>query len=576
MSNVQVQNFVANTSNDQFSVIWKLTRAMKTAGWRYKASSDSSTKDSAGSPASDKWGGGGSVQTATAATITISSPTTTSYGGRSTISGMTGGSFASTSVGHFLTITGATNSANNGTFLITNFISATSVKIENPNAISETTAGTATYAEVSALLDTYPAAITGTSGSGAWWCAQGPSTMKVPIGSSTPTGTFIRGENVTQTTSNATGEILGIVTDTGGQGYLVIAPRLSGTGSGPRGWSSSTVITGDRSGATITPTATVIEYVREIVFWKGNASAQLGHIYFQVIDQNIEGTTTATTGRFSTMAALATATTTICPGGATGGNPTTNGFPTVGTYVPMGQGGSGASGTGENQWTDGTVTIASNHNQLLVTNCIEDSGVSADGTLSFLCSTGTGTYNGWGFHRVDDQEDGDVDPFVWAMYDSRTAGSRTRTAGSQTNSGSDMFTSAFWVQNLTQYLGWRRRGYGGTSDSWLEMQGWASGGWLSGGNQLFFALNATNGNPGTVATTFVTTHVREPIYVAGIVANSKIRKGVLRWWFLLEREATSGTSGGDTFDTKSWIQFSSTNAAVLIGPADGTTTPTVP
>jgi len=573
MPDVQVENYVVNASNETFNLMWKLTRAMKAAGWRYKASSDGTTKETTGDPNNDKWGGGGVVQAATAAAMTITTPTTTSYGGRTTVSGMTGGAFASTSVGRFLKIVGATNGGNNGTFLITNFISATSVTIENPSAVAETTPGTATYSELSALTDTYPAAITGTSGSGAWWCAQGPSTMKIPIGSSTPSGTFIRGENVVQATSGATGELLGVVTDSGGQGYLVVAPRLSGTGGGPRGWSTNT-ITGDRSGATVTPSTTVIEFIREIVFWKGNLTATLGHIYFQVIDQAAEGTTTTTTGRFSTMASLGTATATICPGGATGGSPLTNGFPTAGTYVPLGTGGSGASGTGSNVWTSSSISIALNHNFLLVTNCIEDTGISADGTMTVAGSTAASQYEGWGFHRVDDQEDGDVDPYVWAIYNS-SANARSRTANTSSVAAGDMYNSTFWLQNITPFMGWRRRGYS-TGDAWLELQGWGAGGWTSGGNQTFYALNATSGNPGNVATTFVTTHVREPIYVASIVAGTKIRKGVLRWWYLLEREATTGTAGGDTFDTRRWIQFSSTNAAIVAGPADGTTTPTVP
>jgi len=573
MPDVQVENFVPNTANDTFNVHWKLTRALKASGWRYKASSDGTTKDTTGNPANDKWGGGVTVQGPTTAAFTIGAASSTSFGGRSTLTGLAG--FTSASPGHFLTITGATNAANNGTWLITSFISATSVVIENPAAVAETTPGTATYTELSALTDTYPAAITGTSGSGAWWCAQGPSTLKVPIGSSTPTGTFLRGENVTQTTSGAKGEILGVVIDSGGNGYLVIAPRVSGTGGGPRGWSTN-LITGASSGATVTPSATVIEYVREIVFWKGSTTATQGHIYFQVIDQNTstEGATTAATGRFSTLAALGTATATICPGGATG-NPTGNGFPVIGSYVPLGQGGSGAAGTGSNNWMSNSTSVASNHCFILVANCIEDTAISADGTMTVVGATAANSYIGWGFHRVDDQEDGDVDPYVWAMYDSRAANSRSRILGNHTNASTDIFRSGFWVASgVTQYVGWRRRGYP-TGDSWIEMAGYASGCY---GSTPFYLQNATNANPSTVACAFVTTHVREPIYIASNGSNttSKFRKGILRWWFLVAREATSGTNAADTFDGIRWIQFSSTNAALLVGPADQSTVPINP
>lgn len=578
MPNVQVENFLLNTSNDQFSGMWKLTRAMKTAGWRYKASADGTSKDTTGNPNNDLWGPGVSLQTGGGG-FTISAPTTTAYGGRTTVSGMPGAAFTSGSVGHFLKITGATNSGNNGTFLITNFISGTSVTIENPNAVSETTGvGGPSWTELSALSDTYPANITGASGSGAWWCAQGPSIIKVPIGASSPTGTFIRGENVTQSASGATGELLGVVIDSvDSQGYLVIAPRLSGTlATGVRGWSSlvTSTISGDRSGASVVPTATIIEFVREIVFWKNSTTN--GHIYFQVIDQASEASTTAITGRFSTLAALATATATICPGGSGVGIPTLNGFPTIGSYVPMGQGGSGAATTGSNLWFNSSTAINLGKCQFLVTNCIEDASISADGTMTVAGGTpgtGTTTFIGWGFHRVDDQEDGDIDPYVWYMYDTRSANNRSRTLGNQSNAvtGGDMFTTGqILISGGTPFLGWRRRGYqsGGVvnGDSWLELQGFVIG------NSTSIFANQNTGTPESVACTITTTKTREPLYVAAYttVAGTplKMRKGTLRWWYIVQ-----GNAGTDTYDTKRWIQMSSTAFPIVVGPADGSTVP---
>jgi len=563
---IQVENFLLNTSNDQSSGIWKITRALKTAGWRYKASSDATTQEATGNPNNDKWGGGVQVgaQTATVS-FTIGTPTTTSYGGRSTITGLTG--FATTSVGHFLKITGATNSANDGTWLITKFNSATSVDIENPAAIAETTPGTATWTELSALLDTFP-----TLGTGAWWCGQGPSTMKVPIGASIPSGTFIRGENVTQTTSGATGEFLGVVTDSNGQGYLVIAPRLSGTGGGPRGWSTD-LITGARSSATVTPSATVREFVREIVFWRNTTT--LGHIYFQVIDQASEATTSASgTGRFSTMASTLT-TTTICPGGATG-LPTTNGFPVYGSYSPQGQGGSGAVTTGSQTWVGSSIAVNLGKSQILCANCIEDSGVSQDGTFIWAAGTpsvATTSFAGWGYFRVDEQEDGDVDPYVWYFRPAEGSNSRTRTVGNASNGSGDVWQSSFVLTNgSTPFIGWRRRGYqsGGVlnGDSWQELQAW----WVGNTTGAFGVQNA--GTPETVACTFVTTKPREPIWIAGWyaqVGNSipiNIRKGTLRWMYVVQ-----GNAGTDTYDTKRWIQLSSVANPMVVGPADGTTTP---
>lgn len=569
MPNAQAQNYALFASNEQFSALWKATRVMKAAGWRYKASSNATSKDTTGNPASDYWGGGGTVWTITVAG-TIGTPTTTAKGGRVTISGVSGGSFAASSVGHYLTIAGATNGANNGTWLITNYISSSSVVIENPAAIAETTGGGASWTEVNPLTDTYPVAFQGTGAAGCWWCAEGPGTLKVPIGTASPTGTFIRGENVTQVTSGATGEFMGIVTDTStGLGYLVIAPRASGTGAGVRGWSNSALITGSRSGATISPSATILEFVREVVFWKGSTASQ-GHIYYQVIESVTEGTTTTSTGRFSTMAALGTCTATICPGGASGGNPTTNGFPTIGTFVVIGSGGSGAAGTGQVAWVGYNQTVSTGWAQILCANNIEDTNVSADGTVTFAIgvpATSPTTFAGWGFHRLDDTEDGDVDPYVWFAWDASSvyARSRTSSAGYNANSG-DMFYSdsiAYW--NASWFYGTRRRGWA-TGDTFQCFQAWMLSSSASNiNNPICKLLPATTDR---VACAFVNTSVREPIWIASVQVNQKQRKGTLRWWYW-----TQGGAGTDTYDSKRWIQMSSSSGPVVVGPADGTTTP---
>lgn len=580
---IQVENFALNTSNDQSSGIWKITRAMKAAGWRYSGSSDGTTKDATFNPNNDKWGPGVQVgaQTATVA-FTIGTPTTTSYGGRSTITGLTG--FATTSPGHFLQITGATNAANVGTWLITKYISATSVEIENPAAVAETTPGTATWTELSALGDTFPAL-----GAGAWWCGQGPSTMKVPIDTSVPAGTFQRGENVTQTTSGATGELMGVVTYSGGGGYLVIAPRKSGTGGGPRGWGTG-VITGDITGATVTPTATVIEFIREIVFWRSSTTA--GHIYCQVIDQAAEGTSSPSgTGRFSTMASLGTCTATVCPGGATGNNPATNGFPSFGTYVASGQGGSGAVGTGAISWVNSTALVNTGLSQILCANCIEDVSVSQDGTITwaagtFASTTLNTTFAGWGFLRVDDQEDGDVDPYVWYMYPALAAFGRTRVLAANANTSGDVFrVGLILVKSAsgTPFLGWRRRGYQQNGvlngDSWLEMNAFLVG--IAGAvSPTVFAITLPT-VPETVACSIASVKPRDPIWIVSVgVLNGvsqKMRKGTLRWWYVAN--IATGATTVNTYDGLRWIQVSalataSVEAPVIVGPGDAATTPT--
>lgn len=53
-----IQSFYAlDTTGLAWSVLWKLSRCMKAAGWTYKASSDGTAKDTTGTAANDKWGG---------------------------------------------------------------------------------------------------------------------------------------------------------------------------------------------------------------------------------------------------------------------------------------------------------------------------------------------------------------------------------------------------------------------------------------------------------------------------------------------------------------------------------------
>src|ERR1019366_8449328 len=98
MSHQQAQNYVLSVSNGKLSAIWKLTRVMKAAGWRYKASSDGTTKETTGNPNNDKWGGGGTVQGPTTVAFTIGTPNSTAFGGRVTITGLA--AMAASSVGH--------------------------------------------------------------------------------------------------------------------------------------------------------------------------------------------------------------------------------------------------------------------------------------------------------------------------------------------------------------------------------------------------------------------------------------------------------------------------------------------
>lgn len=642
--NTILANFTLN-STDQFLAIWKNTRVMKGAGWLYKSSADgTNTKDTTGNAVLDAWGPGGIVaghvqvgsQTgASAAVSTVSGPITT-------LTGLTG--MATTSVGHAITLSGATNTGNNGTFTIVAFVSSTSVKIYNPNpgvveagpfSWSERYSGTSTitwsaiangreqtitglsgmttsspghqivlqgssnannngtfqilsyvssssvviinnsvsagadtasggWTELDPLLDIYPSAFQSNNGSGCWINLQGPSTLKIPI-SAASTGTFIRGENITQSVSSAQGELVGYQFDTvSNTGYLVVMPRVNGTGAGVRGWSTgATTITGASSSATVpTVSSTPIEFVREMVFWKGSSTQTSGTWYYQCVDQAAESA-----ARFSVLAASAGCTATIAPaGGGTG-----NAFPSPGTMACRGNGGSQSATT----WIWSSTSTNVGRLQCMAVNADYTTGSSADGTWTLAIgypAQGPGSFVGMGFYRLDNNEDGDVDPYVLFIPNSSSSYFVNRT-GSMSPSNTDNF-SCNNNSSTTWFCGWRRRGFA-TNDGFQQFNA-AS---LSpvGTSQTNFVYNFTSDND-SIATSISTTpqRVRDPIWVISNqtsqnVANQpfgKMRKGTIRWGFML-----AGGNGGDTYDGRRWIQLSSSNGSWVMGPWDGVTSP---
>lgn len=527
----------------------------------------------------EQYGGG-------AASIGAFSTTTSGQSTLLTISGLSSLTTGSSSadIGRQLTLTGAVNQSNNGTFSIVSIISSSSCLIYNPNGVASD-AGTIQWVEVDPRSQTYPSYLQGASGQGAWINLQGPTIMKIPIGANVPTGTFIRGENVTQSTTGAQGELLGVNPDSsGGTGYLVIAPRVVGTGIqagsvATYGWNNSAntdTITGAFSGATVTTPAssTPIAYISEMVIWKDTATQ--GHIYHQRIDQNsaTESATTSTTGRFSTMAStLSAVTPQVCPGGSNTTSPVTNGFSTswVGAYVVIGTGGPTSVNTGEAVWTMLTPTSPGKA-QLIAANAIEQQGVSADGTWFYLQSCNSTGYQCLSYQRLDNQEDGDLDPYVHQGHWSGALSGATTRAADTTGVGSttdNMNAVQTWIfQSTTHgFKGFRRRGLSS------ETYNWFSSAILSGLDTTGFVLNVNAGNPDQVATAISTTYVREPLWLwlaptTGQLAAGRMRKGTPRWLQLCQ-----GVSVNSTFDTEQWIVLSSTAIQFVAGPYDGATTP---
>lgn len=543
---------VNNTTSgvtDLFFVIWKLSRAMKKAGWTYKSSGDGTSlgKDTTGVAANDKWGGN-------------ADPATDTY--------------------------------------------------PNFNTVS------------------------------AWWNAQGPSTLKIPI-SIASTGTFIRGEDISQSTTGAHGELLGYLWDIPtNQGYLVVAPRVNGSGGDPHGWDHTHVITGAISGATVTPSATVIEFVREVVFWKSNIAGAsggqgVGNIYYQCVDQASESAF-----RFSSLATSASACSgNIAPGGGNTTVATDNTFPTVGSFVVIGCAGnttsvgtqslpasgnifgvtstvgfptlggslviggntvtytgisgntftgcSGGSGTitagtivsvinFPSRWTNHT-PVGQNQCHVVALNNIPASNISADG--SFWIAVGApastnpftadnGVYDGWMFSIVDNAEPGDVDPYAWYVPSQDTFTSNPISIPSAAFSAQPWSTG---TQNQgAQFRVLRRRGMpsgDGFTNACCGILGFA------GGSALVFNQNTADRE--TLACTFNTTYLAEDIWIFSNLAYSRLRKGVMRW---MKTVATGGNvAATDTFGGRSWIQLtgaaSTSQPPYIAGPWDGVTIP---
>jgi hypothetical protein len=664
MSNVTFSNqTISNNAND---ILFKLSRALKAAGWIYKSSSDGTNKDSTGDYVNDKWASSfGGTNNGTGASVT-----SLSYG-VATLTGLSG--YSATDAGqHWITLSGGSG-GNTGTFKILDFISSSSVTIRNPNAVVE---GGLTWADKIPLSDT---SAVGSVLTGAWICLQGPSTIKLPLktlakdsgtvvnrfggnqsgstasitnvinGVATVTGLtnmtmasvgriltisgagysanngswvicnygtsssvqicninavqgdsnngsitwsesdqvkFIRGEVISQATTGTQGEVIGINFDyTTGTGYLVVMPRRMASLSD---WNSSYTVTGSISGASVAVGGTPVEFVRELVLWLTNNVAggnQYMTGYMQCVNAASENTS-----RFNYLAVNAAGcTATIAPGG--GG--TNNSFPTYGSYVFAGTGSAKTDtifglGTG---WS-----IGSRKAQFMCADATYRDGFSADG--SFICAVGVSTtsYIGFAYTRLDNQEDGDLDPYV--MYSPSdnaafVAGFSSRvTAPTPYASLYDAFNlNAANSSNPSKvtFRGYRRRGFQDTNDVFQTFVPGVlcyygaygsynpSTGYAGSMQSVFLHNSGTMANSDKIAT--LDGYVMEPIWVlcypttVTSINYPRMLKGTCRW---LRATFVFSSAAMDTYGSKSWVQLSQSGSPSVImlgGPWDGTTTP---
>ncbi len=457
MANVYYPNVDVAATDNGFTFVWKLTRALKKAGWTYLASGDGTSKDTTGVATSDLWGGNADPSN-----------------------------------------------------------------------------------------DTYPTALNTVA---AWWLAQGAATVKVPVNSNS-TGTFLRGEKVTQATSLAEGELLGFMYDsaTPSNSYLNILVR-TGTFNG------SDVVTGASSGATITATSTPTIYVSEVLFWKATNTTS-GSVYGARVS--------AAEASFVDLIGAAGCTATIAPGG--GG--TGNSFPTLG-YTVRGAGGAATHIAWFNVSSLGTPKA-----QITATNVTGAANVSPDGTFwlvvgvpSAISATSSGN-TGWGFFRVDSIEEGDLDPFVWfaaGAVASRTSVTLGMTdAWSSTNQSWSTISAGLWV-------GWRRRGFA-SADAVATYMMSALNYYTVFGNGMLLLLQQNSYE--NVACHTQTQRVREPVWLCTVNTATKHRKGIVRW---LSYTPTGIGYQTWTGEGTTWIQLSTPQSSqyfgILIGPWDAAYSP---
>jgi hypothetical protein len=560
-NHVRVSNYsLGLVQTKGFEAFWKLTRALKKAGWKFKASSNGTTKVSNSNPASDNWGSGVTSNAgAAAASITVVSQ------GRATITGLTG--IVATDKGRFLLISGAATGANNNQHQIEEVISSTSVRIDARNfAVAiDANNGSLTWSIVDPTTETYPNAL---STAIAWWCGQGPSIIRIPFTSAASTS-FIKGENIIQSTTLAEGELLGY-TFSNGVGYLNVAPRVRGSGGEPQGWATANVVTGSLSGATLTQVGTALEYVYEVVIVKPTGATSVAQVLFGQFE-----TVAESAELFSFCATQTGATATVHPGGGGTGN-------AFGAHAWVMWGTSSVSGAG-NLVAANTSTFLLLNAQYVCVDAIPEQNYSADGSWNlFIPSTtsvSTTPVGGllYGFNMLDNIEEGEISPYV-TINPGGTVSLYTRArtnAGTITTIAGHTDMCRLPLCNITGitrtfFMGWRGRGvlYNFRAQEYFtEMEACAA---YSPSFAAYEQARVTTPTYRMLSTASPYAKTREPIAIVSAGDSSTLPfsvKGTLRWLYWINGDQVTDIYGTDP----AWTQLSSNpTGAMVVGPTDGT------
>lgn len=553
INNVVEPNFQPLTSTTFFNQIWRLTRALKKAGWKYIASGDGSTKESGtGDPELDLWGAG-QVSNAGAGAASIAD----SSRGRSVVTGLSG--IVAADKGRFLHISGAATGANNHYHQIEEVLSAVSVAIDARTfaAAADANNGALTWEvrDPIAVTETYPVALNAVA---AWWCARGPSVLKIPF-TVAPSGALVKGENVVQASTGAEGELVGYVySTTGASGYLVVAPRLRGTGAGAYGWDTGNAVTGDVSGESITQNGTALEYRHEVVFWKAT-NLTSGSMFLGCFEP--VGDTAET---FTTLSAAAGCTATVAPGGGGAGNA----FPTH-AFVNLGSSTSG----GHLYWANNNANVA--NAQIICADTIEEQDHTADGSwivaIANTGATAVGGHAGIAFFRTVDPDGGDLDPYVAHMTMTNTLYNHNRTGTTNTNAtlAVDLWKSRSRTDtSKVGWRGWRCRGL--ADEAFLEFENSVVAPAQSSGSSWsdLGDVNLSDAERDLTAPSDAPVRNTYPVWINCVQTGNRVCKGVLKWM-----RSTTGGLSLNTYDSKAWVQLSSGSCPFIAGPWDGTSTP---
>ena len=553
--------YIGNTTG--FRGFWEFTKTMRKAGWKYKASSDGTAKETTGDPALDKWGATGQATTnAGAAAASIATPTR----GRATVTGLTG--IVAADKGRFLVITGGATAANNHFHQIEEIISSTSVRIDARNfaVAADASNGSLTWSIYDPLGEQF-SAYTAPNAIG-WWVGQGPSVLKIPI-TAASTGAFKRGENIVQASTGAEGELVGY-TYYNAVGWLVVAPRLRGTGTGAHGWDTGNLITGSKSGATVTQVGTAIDYVHEICIIKPANQTQI-QIFFIQVDKAAESAEL-----FSTLATAAGCTATVHPGG--GG--TGNAFP---THAWVAYGTNSTPGTAVNIINvTGNIAVAG---LIVCVDAIPEQNYSADGSIAlnfsaYYNNVASNQQSGgplYGLQRLNDTEDGEISLYVsCAQFGTKALNTPNRlSSGTALNITTMNMLSFYFMDALAPgsnyagpFAGWRGRSLSG--EAFTEFMVLAA---KLSQSSFYPQRDAAVWAQVMLASANPLIRPREKIWLTSY-GNARMYKGSLRWLYWVNGGFLFDVYGGDP----GWVQIAYPGqdtpnnwggGAMVLGPHDG-------